>query len=173
MIAPNAPQRLCADYHGPHSRCPMCRVESPFDHLQRATKQVVATPTAASPRSLSLVLPYPPSMNHYWRHVGPKVLISREGRKFRTAVRNIIVRADVEPLDGELSVDVGVHPPDRRRRDLDNVLKSLLDALQHGGAYRDDSAISTLLVRRLDVVKDGSVVVTVSAARAATGGGDA
>jgi hypothetical protein len=29
-----------------------------------------------------------------------------------------------------------VHPPDRRRRDIDNVQKALLDALQHGGAYR-------------------------------------
>jgi hypothetical protein len=27
-------------------------------------------------------------------------------------------------------------PPDRRRRDIDNVQKPLLDALQHGGAYR-------------------------------------
>ena len=27
-----------------------------------------------------LTLPYPPSINHYWRRVGPRTLISREGR---------------------------------------------------------------------------------------------
>ena len=26
-----------------------------------------------------MVLPFPPSINHYWRHVGAKVLVSEEG----------------------------------------------------------------------------------------------
>ena len=33
------------------------------------------------------------------------------------------------------------YPPDRRRRDLDNLQKSLWDAIQYGGGYRDDSQI--------------------------------
>jgi len=35
---------------------------------------------------LKVELPYPPSINHYWRRVGPKTLISREGRLFRASV---------------------------------------------------------------------------------------
>jgi len=35
---------------------------------------------------LEVELPYPPSINHYWRRVGPKTLISREGRRFRASV---------------------------------------------------------------------------------------
>ena len=31
--------------------------------------------------TLELELPWPPSVNHYYRHVGPRVLISRDGRK--------------------------------------------------------------------------------------------
>ena len=38
-------------------------------------------------------------------------------------------------------MSVDAYPPDKRRRDLDNIQKSLWDALQHGGAYRDDSQI--------------------------------
>jgi len=42
-------------------------------------------------------------------------------------------------------------PPDRRRRDLDNLLKSVLDALEHAGVYADDSQVDLLVVRRCEV----------------------
>mgnify|MGYP000985260285 FL=1 len=51
-------------------------------------------------------------------------------------------------------------PPDRRRRDLDNLLKPLLDALS-GYAYRDDSQIDRLEIVRCRSVEDGSVEVIV------------
>ena len=35
---------------------------------------------------MPLTLPYPPSVNHYWRRVGLHTLISREGRTFRQNV---------------------------------------------------------------------------------------
>ena len=38
----------------------------------------------------------------------------------------------IKPLTGKLVVDVEVFPPDNRRRDIDNVQKALLDALEHG-----------------------------------------
>jgi hypothetical protein len=31
---------------------------------------------------MKLTLPYPPSVNHYYRRVGPRTLISREGREY-------------------------------------------------------------------------------------------
>ncbi|MFN6411429.1 MAG: RusA family crossover junction endodeoxyribonuclease, partial [Planctomycetota bacterium] len=86
-------------------------------------------------------LPYPPSVNHYWRRVGARTLISRGGRLFRQQVVSILAARGVRPLDGDLEVVVELYPPDRRRRDIDNSLKSLLDALGHGSAYHDDSQI--------------------------------
>jgi crossover junction endodeoxyribonuclease RusA len=62
-------------------------------------------------------------------------------------------------------VEVTIHPPDRRRRDIDNLQKALLDALAHGGAYYDDSQISRLTVERQHVVPGGKVVVRVEAYR--------
>jgi Holliday junction resolvase RusA-like endonuclease len=106
-------------------------------------------------------LPYPPSINHYWRRVGVKTLISREGRRFRANVVAILAARRLEPLSGALAVEVEVHPPDNRRRDINNVQKALLDALQHGGAYADDSQVVRLSIIKCPPVEGGKTVVRI------------
>ena len=110
---------------------------------------------------IELELPYPPSTNHYYRNVGPRTIISREGRAYRQRVCAILLRRGVKPMARPLAMHVDVHPPDRRRRDLDNCLKSLLDSLEHGGAYKDDSQIVDLHVRKLDPIPGGKAVVSI------------
>ncbi|XZE56685.1 RusA family crossover junction endodeoxyribonuclease [Planctomycetaceae bacterium SH139] len=95
-----------------------------------------------------LKLPYPPSVNRYWRHVGPRVLVSKEGREYRTKVGVYLNNKKIEPLTGDLIVDIKLEPPDRRRRDVDNVLKAMLDSLQSGGAFHDDSQIVRLTIEK-------------------------
>jgi crossover junction endodeoxyribonuclease RusA len=102
-----------------------------------------------------IVLPFPPSANHYWRHLtsgklAGRTLISAEGRVFREQVmRN--AQAERWPSfnpDQRLSVRILAYMPDKRRRDLDNLLKSALDALTHAGVWADDSQIDSLLIER-------------------------
>src|SRR5690606_21171122 len=114
---------------------------------------------------IELELPYPPSVNHYWRRVGPRTLISRGGRAFRNEVCAILAARRVSPLDGALAVSIELFPPDRRRRDVDNAMKSLLDALAHGGAYHDDSQVARLTIQRRGVVPGGKVRVRLEAYR--------
>ena len=80
-----------------------------------------------------LVLPYPPSMNHYWRRVGPRTLISREGRTFRKNVCALLGGGGPRkpPAGGRIALCMDAFPPDRRRRDLDNIQKPTLDVLEH------------------------------------------
>lgn len=114
--------------------------------------------------SIVLALPFPPTMNHYWRHVelhGRRaVLISKSGREFRSRV----VRANTgngDPVRGPIRVTVFVWVPDRRKRDLDNLLKPLLDACTYAGLWVDDSQIVDLRIKRRGVRPGGSVVVRV------------
>ena len=95
-----------------------------------------------------LTLPYPPSVNTYWRHVGPRVLVSKHGRQYRTEVCKQLRTKRIRPIEGDLIVDITINPPDRRRRDVDNVLKALLDSLQFGGAFEDDSQIVRLTIEK-------------------------
>ena len=81
-------------------------------------------------------------MNRAYRHVGARVLISRAGRQFRERVMSIA--HGMAKLNGPLSMTATFHPPDNRRRDLDNLMKLTQDSLQHAGLYEDDSQIKHL-----------------------------
>jgi crossover junction endodeoxyribonuclease RusA len=110
---------------------------------------------------IELELPFPPSVNHYYRRVGPRTLISREGRRFRERVCSLLAAAGIRPLAGPLRLEIEVYPPDRRRRDVDNLQKGLLDALEHGGLYRDDSQIADLRIKRRESVPEGRTIVRI------------
>ena len=111
---------------------------------------------------IELTLPYPPSANHYWRYVRGRVLLSRGGRRYRQEVVALLAAAGVRPLCGNLAVVIEVYPPDRRARDLDNVQKSLLDSLEHGGAFHNDAQIVWLLTFKARVVPGGQVIVRIA-----------
>jgi Holliday junction resolvase RusA-like endonuclease len=110
---------------------------------------------------LEIELPYPPSITRYWRRVGPRTLVSREGRRFRQQVVATLAACHVEPLTGPLTVEVEISTPDHRRRDIDNFAKALLDALQHGGVYLDDSQIVQLTLFKRTPVENGKTVVRI------------
>jgi crossover junction endodeoxyribonuclease RusA len=110
---------------------------------------------------IEVELPYPPSINHYYRKVGPRTLISREGRRFREEVTSVLAALNLRPMTGPLEVQIDVYPPDRRRRDIDNVQKALLDALEHGGAYQDDSQIVRLAIEKHDPAPGGRTLVRI------------
>jgi crossover junction endodeoxyribonuclease RusA len=117
--------------------------------------------------AMELILPWPPSVNHYYRRVGPRTLISREGREYRTQVCGLLAPGGGSgirkpPSGGRIALAMDAFPPDRRRRDLDNLQKPVLDALQHAGIYEDDSQIDLLVTRRREVVPRGRLLINVA-----------
>jgi len=73
---------------------------------------------------LTLELPYPPSINHYFRNFRGRTVISAAGRTFRKEICRRLHEAGVQPMSGRLAVCVDIFPPDHRRRDVDNVQKA-------------------------------------------------
>lgn len=101
---------------------------------------------------IRLVLPYPPSANSMWRNVliggHPRTLLSREGRKFKKAVADILTAGNISPIVGPVGYRAYVYRP-RRIGDLGNRLKALEDALQ-GFCYSDDDQIVSIEAHRAD-----------------------
>lgn len=110
--------------------------------------------------AITLELPYAPSVNHYYRHVGARVLISRDGRNYREKVANRIAAERIATMTGDIELHIQLYPPDRRRRDIDNVLKVLLDTLTIGKLYEDDSQVKRLAVEKLEPLPpDGMIII--------------
>lgn len=117
---------------------------------------------------ITLRLPWPPTVNHYWRHPnkGPlagRHLISEDGRSYRAAVHgDVLQQLRREPkIEGRIAVAISANPPDRRQRDLDNLLKGVLDAMTHAHVWIDDSQIDDLRIVRDEVMPGGRLIVTV------------
>ena len=101
------------------------------------------------PGMLELTLPWPPTVNSYYRNISGKTLISSKGREYRKAVADqVLTQHGALQLQSRLAVSIVAHVPDKRRRDLDNLLKSVLDALTHAGVWLDDSQIDSLAIAR-------------------------
>lgn len=145
-----------------------------LDEVARAI--AVAIRETAGPPSFAVRLPWPPSVNHYWKQArrrykkgGPLIsarVITDRGKNYRAAVQAICA----QPLNataGRLGNDraavvcIEASPPDRRIRDLDNILKAPLDALAHARVFTDDFRIALLLVYRADVLKPGRLGVSI------------
>ncbi len=127
---------------------------------------------------IELELPWPPSVNHYKR-VG-RTITTKNGKMYQQRVNtqetktfyyevwlkvkswNAINRKNL-PLGStiDLCLYVDLYPPDKRRRDIDNPIKVLLDSLVKGELIKDDSQISRLLIERRGIIDQGKVVVRI------------
>lgn len=110
---------------------------------------------------IEITLSWPPSVNHYWRRNGNRYFVSAKGTAYRNEVylKCLHNAAAFKPTD-RLCMSIDAYPPDKRRRDLDNIMKSLLDSLQHAGVYEDDNQIDALTIIRKYPL-NGQVVVTI------------
>lgn len=110
-------------------------------------------------RELRLELPWPPSINHYWRRAGQVIHVSTAGTAFARRVGLAVRRQfDAQPIEVPVEVLVEAWAPTRGPYgnfgwDLDNRVKPLFDACTFAGLWSDDS-----LVRRFGVVDRGRCV---------------
>lgn len=116
---------------------------------------------------VELYSPFPPSINNYYVKTRNGVFISKKGSEHRERVIEAVAEqlGPFDPIIQAIHMSVVWFMPDRRKRDLDNYLKPLLDGFTHSGIYLDDSQINQLFVYRGVVLPpSGSVFVRISEA---------
>ena len=114
-------------------------------------------------------LMWPPSVNHEWVKARGRIILAPKGRTYRAYVAGKILAMRAHgvlpkaPLDGDIAMTMERYPPDRRRRDVDNYSKAVLDALTHARLWRDDSQVKRQTVEVCEPRAGGQVVLTISA----------
>lgn len=111
-------------------------------------------------KDLKFTLPYPPSLNVYWRNFRGRMVLSAEAKKYKRQVKEIFdkrpIIIDVEELSESpelpskkaIGLKIDVYRP-RKSGDLDNTLKAILDSL-NGNLYEDDRQVIEIHAHRHD-----------------------
>lgn len=111
-----------------------------------------------------LWLPWPPSNNKYWRRYRNVTTIGMDGKAYRKAVQDFLDGRGVGFGSKRLGVTIRLLANTKRRFDLDNFAKVVLDSLAHAGVYDNDSQIDLLTLERGMVMQgDGMAVVAIRA----------
>lgn len=97
-----------------------------------------------------LQLPLPPSVNSYWGFHGSKRFLTPRAKEFKWRVHKAFYDSRLPPFQASdrLAITISLHFKDKRTNDLDNRVKSLLDALTQAKVFPDDSQIDKLHVCR-------------------------
>ena len=93
--------------------------------------------------------PFGDPRNYY----GTKVL-KQEARQYKAEIKHGFRK--IVMFDCPVSFVVVVHPPDKRKRDLDNLSKLLQDSLT-GVVWTDDSLVQEMYFIRKEVIKGGGL----------------
>lgn len=110
-----------------------------------------------------ITMPYPPTVNSYYTVARGRKILSRKGRAYqKEAIICLYQQCAPKSSEGPYAICISVRPPDKRKRDIDNLIKPLLDSLVEYGAISDDSEVIDLRIRKFNPIKDGSVEILIS-----------
>lgn len=103
-----------------------------------------------------LTTPVPPTLNHNIGARGKSRYMTAAYKDFLWAVAEEWARRRVEDWDASKRyyVKIKLCFPTRRKCDIDNRIKPLLDALTRAGVWRDDAQVDAIYIRRMSVDKD-------------------
>ena len=96
---------------------------------------------------IELSIAYPPSANRIWRKYKGRIVRDPVYVQWLDAEGWKIIQQKQGGVSGPYRLTVEAVKPDRRRRDLDNILKPLSDLLKSVGTIDDDSEAEEINVK--------------------------
>ena len=108
---------------------------------------------------VDISLAYPPTQNTLYAPIrcgrSTRKVLSKKGKAYEKQAIFDIKRQCVDKFKGSVQVSIDMHRPDRRVRDIDNILKITFDCLSKSQIIEDDRHIDVLLVnKRFSVDKE-------------------
>ena len=116
-------------------------------------------------RSITLRLPWPPSLNRIWRAVNGRIVLSKIAREYKVQIANVLPTGRVKPLTGRVSVTMLLCPPAALRNkvnDICNREKLVCDTLTEQRVWLDDGQIDVILMGRGPESANGHVDILIT-----------
>ena len=109
-----------------------------------------------------LNLPYPPSVNHLYINARGRRFPNAKAKAYKTAVQEYVAEYRTPKFNNaKIALIVWAYPPDKRKRDISNLLKIIEDSLQDAGVFDDDFNIDFIEIKRCDIKKGGGLTVMI------------
>jgi crossover junction endodeoxyribonuclease RusA len=101
-----------------------------------------------SGEKIILELPFAPSVNRLWRMgKGRRMYKSSVYEGWQTSCEVIIYQKRPVPILGMYRLVIEAKRPDKRRRDIDNIIKSVSDVLESTGLIENDCLCQEVTAR--------------------------
>ena len=116
---------------------------------------------------LTIETRWAPTVNHLWKTSGHKRYLTPEALRYIVEVKAAVpwgFKCFTEPVQ----VTIIASPPDKRKRDLDNLGKIIFDSLTKAGVYTDDHLVHKITITKAEIVKpNGRMIITVESLKGA------
>ena len=97
---------------------------------------------------MSVILPAPPSANQMYKIVSRKLVKTHRYVLWCNSV-GYLLRARFREMPHKTPLRVEIRAAVSRRRDIDNLIKPTLDALQACGVIKDDRWVDSIVMNRV------------------------
>jgi len=89
----------------------------------------------------------PPSCNDTYKvnYRTKKIYVTPKAHQFRSIMREHWIQQKIKPFVGDVSIVIKMCSKNKHVRDLDNTFKPVLDAMQKGGVFPNDSQVCRIL----------------------------
>lgn len=109
-----------------------------------------------------LELPWPVSLNAYYRIRQNRIMVTAEARNYRQKACFLAYRLRRAFWHDKIYLKIEAYPPNKRKFDIDNVLKCLIDSLQEAKIFENDSQIETILIEKKEIQDPAKVIISIS-----------
>ena len=111
----------------------------------------------------TIQLPFPPTLNTYYRNFRGRMVLGKQGREFKVTVQEIVAANNIPKFgSARLHAIITVFPRDKRAWDLDGRMKVIFDSLEEAGVYDNDSQFDLIQIGRGEIKKGGGCTIVIS-----------
>lgn len=110
---------------------------------------------------ITVDLPFPPGVNNLYLNInGRGRILTPRYRDWQAEAAGMILQQRPGRMFGEFDVAITLTRPDKRKRDIDGLIKAILDALVKSSVVQDDSLAESVSIAWIPGITGARVKIT-------------